>query len=327
MTAAYQGRSPPKKLKVLVNPHGGPGKARSIYTDKVEPILRAAGCALDVTYTTHANHAVEIIEDSSLDYDAVVVVSGDGLIHEVLNGFLKHARSDKAFCIPIAPIPAGSGNGLSLNLLGLQDGLDPRAAALNVLKGYPLKIDLFSFTQGNRKRVSFMSQTVGIIADLDMETEHLRWMGDFRFVVGFLQNVVKRPTCQMEFSIKVAEQDKSKMVDALYARRVSASFDAPPPTSPLSEHTDDTPGSSRGTWIKYDKPCLWMFAGKGPYVSPSLMQFPVSQPDDGLIDIAIQEIVPRKDMLIYMDGAEQGRSFWLSSVCTLLCKESALTDM
>lgn len=133
--------------------------------------------------------------------------------------------------------------------------------------------------------MSFMSQTVGIIADLDMETEHLRWMGDFRFVVGFLQNgdrssipdgvdsdllrvVVKRPTCQMEFSIKVAEQDKSKMVDALYARRVSASFDAPPPTSPLSEHTDDTPGSSRGTWIKYDKPCLWMFAGKGPYVSP-----------------------------------------------------------
>lgn len=93
-----------------------------------------AACSFFVD-TTHANHAVEIIEGSSLDYDAVVVVSGDGLIHEVLNGFLKHARSDRAFCIPIAPIPAGSGNGLSLNLLGLQDGLDPRAAALNVLKG------------------------------------------------------------------------------------------------------------------------------------------------------------------------------------------------
>lgn len=85
--------------------------------------------------TTHKNHAVEIVENSSLDYDAVVVVSGDGLIHEVFNGFLKHAQSDRAFCIPIVPIPAGSGNGLSLNLLGLQDGLDPRAAALNVLKG------------------------------------------------------------------------------------------------------------------------------------------------------------------------------------------------
>ena len=32
-----------------------------------------------------------------------------------------------------------------------------------------------------------MSQTVGLVADLDVGTEHLRWMGDLRFVVGFLQ--------------------------------------------------------------------------------------------------------------------------------------------
>lgn len=78
---------------------------------------------------------MEISQDLNLDYDAIVIVSGDGLIHEVLNGFSKHAKSDQAFCIPIAPIPAGSGNGLSLNILGLQDGLDPCVAALNVLKG------------------------------------------------------------------------------------------------------------------------------------------------------------------------------------------------
>lgn len=70
-----------------------------------------------------------------LTYDALVVVSGDGLIHEVMNGLAKHATPEKAFSIPIAPIPAGSGNGLSLNILGLRDGLDPCAAALNVIKG------------------------------------------------------------------------------------------------------------------------------------------------------------------------------------------------
>jgi len=70
-----------------------------------------------------------------LAYDAIVVVSGDGLVHEVLNGLYQHAQRDKAFCIPLAPIPTGSANALSLNLLGLQDGLDVCAAALNVLKG------------------------------------------------------------------------------------------------------------------------------------------------------------------------------------------------
>lgn len=50
-----------------------------------------------------------------------------------------------------------------------------------------MKVDLFSFTQGNQKRISFMSQTVGLMADVDIETEHLRWMGDLRFIWGFLR--------------------------------------------------------------------------------------------------------------------------------------------
>lgn len=70
-----------------------------------------------------------------LGYDALVVVSGDGLIHEVLNGFYQHEQQHIAFSIPIAPIPTGSANAMSLNLLGLQDGLDVCAATLNALKG------------------------------------------------------------------------------------------------------------------------------------------------------------------------------------------------
>lgn len=56
----------------------------------------------------------------SLDYDAIISVSGDGLVHEIMNGFALHATPLKAFAMPIAPIPTGSGNGLALNLLGLE---------------------------------------------------------------------------------------------------------------------------------------------------------------------------------------------------------------
>lgn len=47
-------------------------------------------------------------------------MSGDGLIHEVLNGFAHHADPARAFATPVAPIPTGTGNGLSLNLLGIE---------------------------------------------------------------------------------------------------------------------------------------------------------------------------------------------------------------
>lgn len=52
-------------------------------------------------------------------YDAIVIMSGDGLIHEVFNGFLAHAEPSRAFRTPVTPIPSGSGNALAINLLGL----------------------------------------------------------------------------------------------------------------------------------------------------------------------------------------------------------------
>lgn len=70
--------------------------------------------------TTHSKHAQELARAMPLDkYDAVVTMSGDGLVHEVLNGFAEHREPIRALRTPIAPIPTGSGNGLSLNLLGL----------------------------------------------------------------------------------------------------------------------------------------------------------------------------------------------------------------
>ena len=50
-----------------------------------------------------------------------------------------------------------------------------------------MKVDLFSVTQGGKRTVSFMSQSLGLMADLDIGTENLRWMGDARFVFGFLR--------------------------------------------------------------------------------------------------------------------------------------------
>lgn len=73
---------------------------------------------LDVD-TSHTGHAYEIAASLPLDYDAVISVSGDGLVHEILNGFAHHEHPMKALATPIAPIPTGTGNGLSMNILGI----------------------------------------------------------------------------------------------------------------------------------------------------------------------------------------------------------------
>ena len=70
--------------------------------------------------TTHQGHAFNIAKTLPFNYDAIVTVSGDGLVHEIMNGFANHTDPRKAFAVPIAPIPTGSGNGLALNLLGAE---------------------------------------------------------------------------------------------------------------------------------------------------------------------------------------------------------------
>lgn len=59
----------------------------------------------------------ELAEKMDLDYDAIIVLSGDGGIHEVINGLAKHAQPYKAVQIPIAQVPTGSANALCVNLL------------------------------------------------------------------------------------------------------------------------------------------------------------------------------------------------------------------
>ena len=67
---------------------------------------------------------MEIAKEIPLDYDAIVTLSGDGLGHEIFNGFAEHDSPRAAFAIPLAPIPTGSGNGCSISLLGLKVTVD-----------------------------------------------------------------------------------------------------------------------------------------------------------------------------------------------------------
>ncbi|GBE83571.1 ATP-NAD kinase-like domain-containing protein [Sparassis latifolia] len=336
MTAAYAGTKRQRRLRVLVNPHSGSGNAVSNYSKKVEPVLRASRCLVDVTFTRDRGHATEIVKELPLDdFDAIVTVSGDGLIHEVMNGFAARADAEKAFRTPVAPIPCGSGNGLSLDLLGIQDGSDVFAAALNAVKGQPMSVDLMSVQQNTERVYSFMTQTVGLLADVDLGTENMRFLGSGRFLLGFLRGVITMKHCPVTLSVKVAESDKTQMVHALHASRArflpqksnphhsqspsygSATSVDPNGKDPGSASTAALPAldyaSSADTdgWITLTCPLLYVYAGKGPFVSREFMQFPVSVPDDGLIDVVAQEVGSRRELLESISTAPQGGNFWL----------------
>ncbi|KAL5529633.1 hypothetical protein ACEPAG_5618 [Sanghuangporus baumii] len=324
MAEAYKGITPKRRMRILVNPHGGPGKARQIYSNTVEPIFQAARCHMETSFTERAKHASELAKQLSLEFDALVLLSGDGLLHEVYNGFAEHDDPLSAFSIPVAPIPTGSANGMAINLLGREDGFDVAIACLNAIKGKPMKQDICSVMLGDKRVFCYFSVSLGLMADLDLGTEHLRWMGDVRFALGYLYGVMKMKPCPILLEMKAAESDKDKMIEEFRKRseihwraqhvreldglRQSVGDDALPTLK-----YDSLKGDADEGWVKFDKPLIYFYAGSSPYVGRDLMQFPIAHASDGLIDIVAQEITTRSELLKAMDGAEKGKTFFLET--------------
>ncbi len=196
-----------KRAKVLVNPHSGKGSAEKWYYRDVEPLLKAAQCTIDMVKTRHKGEAVDIAERLNIEaFDIVASCSGDGLPHEVFNGLGKRPDAKKALSkIAVVHIPCGSGNAMSCNLNGTDSA---SLATLAIIKGIPTPLDLISITQGETHTLSFLSQSVGIVAESDLATEHLRWMGSQRFTYGFLLRLIRKALYPCDIAVKVAIEDK-----------------------------------------------------------------------------------------------------------------------
>ena len=55
--------------------------------------------------------------------------------------------------------------------------IDTNGVDTSRLAGRSMATDLFSVTHGGKRYISFMSQAMGLMADIDLGTEHLRFMG------------------------------------------------------------------------------------------------------------------------------------------------------
>jgi len=76
--------------------------------------------------------------------------------------------------------------------------------------------DLYSvyFLQSQKRVWSFLATAMGLMVDLDIGTEHLRWMGDMRFTLGFLKGVAVSRNHLCRIKTRVVAEDKVEMARA-----------------------------------------------------------------------------------------------------------------
>ncbi|PYH44410.1 putative sphingosine kinase (SphK) [Aspergillus saccharolyticus JOP 1030-1] len=321
LDVAYGSAQRNKRLKVLVNPFGGQGHAAKLYSTHAAPILASARCQIDVQETTHRGHATEIVQQLDIDaYDAIVCCSGDGLPYEVFNGLARKPNAREALAkVAVALLPGGSGNAMSWNLYGTGS---VSVAALAIVKGLRTPLDLVSITQGDTRTLSFLSQSFGIIAESDLGTDDIRWMGAHRFTYGFLKRLMHMTVYPCDLAIKVVMDDKQAIKN-----HYSSYAQSQPPGRPAKLTADQTgglPDLVYGT-VQDELPKDWevipaetlgnFYAGNMAIMSKDTNFFPASVPNDGLMDIVtIDGTIGRLRSLKMMTEIPEGGFFDMPEV-------------
>ncbi|CUM52665.1 unnamed protein product [Debaryomyces tyrocola] len=297
LSRAYDKSLISPSILVIINPHGGQGNAVRIYEQKILPVLKEAHVNFKYQETKYQGHAMEIAKNLDINsYDIIACCSGDGIPHEVINGF--YQRSDKGLeafnKIAVTQLPCGSGNALTLSTHGSNDA---SVATLSMLKSQKAKLDLMAVTQGtgNKEKtsLSFLTQCYGIIADSDIGTEHLRWMGPIRFDLGVTYKVFKRSKYPCDIYVNCiteSKQDISDHFDKHYKQGYG------PKTLTAKEFELKCPGLDQdppGNWLKLPEITTAnlniLYVGKMPYVSNDAQFFPAALPNDGSMDMIITD--------------------------------------
>jgi diacylglycerol kinase (ATP) len=94
---------------IIVNPAAGGGQVARIWP-RIERDLQAEGFSYSVRFSERKMHAADLAEDAvARGYRKILVIGGDGTIHEVANGILRQDAVPSQE-IKLALVPIGTGN-------------------------------------------------------------------------------------------------------------------------------------------------------------------------------------------------------------------------
>jgi diacylglycerol kinase family enzyme len=182
-----------KRALVLVNPNAGNKKGLKIFAETART-LYANGIFADKLVSQPNRYIQNLIRDMPFEkisqYDMIIAISGDGIPHEVINGYMERKDIDFAkYPLTFGMLPAGSGCALTENCTKLSQHHNNFANCLyNIcqFRRHPLCLERYDclLNDGTVTTIwGFLNMLYGFFADVDIESEFLRTLGHLRFDV------------------------------------------------------------------------------------------------------------------------------------------------
>lgn len=250
----------PRRLKIIINPLGGKGQAWQIFT-KIRSLFDRSNLEYTVTQTYSAADTQNLVRELDLSQiDGLVIVGGDGTIHYAIAGLMSRRDRQTAIKLPLGVIPGGTGNGLSKTLLELSgESYDPLNAAFLIAKGKQQAFDIAAIEQNGTKYYSFLSLAWGLISDVDIGSEKLKFLGALRFDLYALLLLGLRRTYKGRFSF------------------------LPHPDCQIATDRDSRPGK----WRVIEDEFIFVWAMNTAWAAHDMNVTPHAELNDGAMDVLI----------------------------------------
>ncbi len=163
---------------IILNPYANRGNMHAYRT-----LLRPYREQADYVETSGCGDARERAARAAEEGRAVIIVGGDGSVHEVANGILSTGRR-----VPLSIIPAGSGNDYAWHALNLPR--DPAAAVERAFHGRLIEADAGRVSQydiggfaGDAGEGEEIRHCLRNLAAIDGEKALARCTNIFRFIM------------------------------------------------------------------------------------------------------------------------------------------------
>lgn len=318
-----------RRFLVMISPKSGAGNAMSHWRRTVQPLFLEADVQCEVLVTQRRRHAYdyfrdELTEAQILSFDAIAILGGDGIVFEVVNGVMaRPGRAEEENLallrrMTLMPLGGGTGNGLAASLLHeRQETKDVLHAAFLAVKGRRRAIDLtrvvsptvaptvsnddehHAVNSGSAGETQFAFLTLmwGMLADIDLESEWLRCLGESRLYVYAVHTIMRKRLYPGRISLKLVRSWSTYTREgSFYEARVNRMEER--------ESVDDD------GWLHLEDSFLSVNVFQVSHISTSAHVCPGKHLDDGLFLVAvIDKSVSRAALLRMLLTVDDGGLF------------------